>query len=170
MLIDIYISGGILDPLRIGQFTATSTDPNNNVPLESDELTVDYFYREFSAEGAPAAEARTDVEEDVTDAFIGFSGITLKQVMNGHLGVKTMYEYQTFDMTFTDKMWDYFAGVGATDANGNLLRGSYNAWASSYNPAMHLIKHFELQHIMVFQEIQFADGKINLVELMFLMG
>jgi outer membrane receptor protein involved in Fe transport len=32
-------------------------------------------------------------------------------------------------------MYDYFAGVGATDADGNLLRGSYRAYTSPYNPA-----------------------------------
>ena len=48
-----------------------------------------------------------------------------KEVMNGQCGVNTSeYEYQTFDMTFTDKIYDYFAGVGATDADGNLLRGT----------------------------------------------
>ena len=47
----------------------------------------------------------------------------------------TEYTYETFDQTFTDKMYDYFAGVGATDADGNLLRGSYRAYTSPYNPA-----------------------------------
>ena len=49
-----------------------------------------------------------------------------KEVYEWSVGVNTSeYEYQTFDMTFTDKIYDYFAGVGATDADGNLLRSSY---------------------------------------------
>ena len=128
----IFMSGGILDPRRIGEFTATSTDPNNNVPLESGALTVPYFLRYFSAEGAPAAEARTDIEETLTDAFIGFSGIT-QRGYEWSVGVNTSeYEYQTFDMTFTDKIYDYFAGVGATDADGNLLRSSYREYQYGY--------------------------------------
>ena len=127
--------GSILDPLRIANHVSTSTLAETNFPADMMNLTVDYFYREFSANQAPAAEARTDVEEDVTDGFFSFSGITEA----GHewsLGYnKTMYDYTGNSMTFTDKMWDYFAGVGATDANGNLLRGTYNAWSSPYNPA-----------------------------------
>ena len=75
---------------------------------------------------------RTDIEETLTDAFIGFSGIT-QRGYEWSVGVNTSeYEYQTFDMTFTDKIYDYFAGVGATDADGNLLRSSYREYQYGY--------------------------------------
>ena len=84
--------GSILDPLRIANHVSTSTLAETNFPADMMNLTVDYFYREFSANQAPAAEARTDVEEDVTDGFFSFSGITEA----GHewsLGYnKTMYD------------------------------------------------------------------------------
>ena len=32
-------------------------------------------------------------------------------------------------MTFTDAIYDYFTGVGATDENGNLLTGTYFNYA-----------------------------------------
>jgi len=131
----LFMSGGILDPQRIGEFTSTSTDPSNNVPLASAALTVPYFLRYFSANNAPNAEARTDIEENLNDVFIGLSG-TVENGWEWSLGYNTTeYTYETFDQTFTDKMYDYFAGVGATDADGNLLRGSYRAYTSPYNPA-----------------------------------
>jgi outer membrane receptor protein involved in Fe transport len=131
----LFMSGGILDPQRIGELTSTSTDPANNIPLASASLTVPYFVREFSANNAPNAESRSDIEEDMSDLFIGLSGTT-NQGWEWSVGWNsTEYTYATSDQTFTDKMYDYFAGVGATDADGNLLRGSYNAYTSPYNPA-----------------------------------
>ena len=131
----IFMSGGILDPQRIGELTSTSTDPNNNVPLASASLTVPYFYREFSANDAPNAESRSDIEENMTDIFVGLSG-TVSNGWEWSLGYNsTEYTYETFDKEFTNAMYDYFAGVGATDADGNLLRGSYRAYTSPYNPA-----------------------------------
>ena len=129
------MSGGILDPQRIGELTSTSTDPVNNVPLASASLTVPYFVRYFSANNAPNAEARSDIEEDMSDMFLGLSGTT-NQGWEWSVGWNsTEYTFATSDQTFTDKMYDYFAGVGATDADGNLLRGSYRAYTSPYNPA-----------------------------------
>ena len=131
----LFMSGGILDPQRIGELTSTSTDPVNNVPLASASLTVPYFVRYFSANNAPNAEARSDIEEDMSDMFLGLSGTT-NQGWEWSVGWNsTEYTYATSDQTFTDKMYDYFAGVGATDADGNLLRGSYRAYTSPYNPA-----------------------------------
>ena len=131
----LFMSGGILDPQRIGELTSTSTDPVNNVPLASASLTVPYFVRYFSANNAPNAEARSDIEEDMSDMFLGLSGTT-NQGWEWSVGWNsTEYTYATTDQTFTDKMYDYFAGVGATDADGNLLRGSYRAYTSPYNPA-----------------------------------
>ena len=131
----LFMSGGILDPQRIGELTSTSTDPVNNVPLASASLTVPYFVRYFSANNAPNAENRSDIEEDMSDMFLGLSGTT-NQGWEWSVGWNsTEYTYATSDQTFTDKMYDYFAGVGATDADGNLLRGSYRAYTSPYNPA-----------------------------------
>ena len=131
----LFMSGGILDPQRIGELTQTSTDPVNNVPLANASWTVPYFLRYFSANNAPNAEARSDIEEDMSDMFIGLSGTT-NQGWEWSVGWNsTEYTYETFDQTFTDKMYDYFAGVGATDADGNPLRGSYRAYTSPYNPA-----------------------------------
>jgi outer membrane receptor protein involved in Fe transport len=131
----LFMSGGILDPQRIGELTSTSTDPVNNVPLASASLTVPYFVRYFSANNAPNAEARSDIEEDMSDMFLGLSGTT-NQGWEWSVGWNsTEYTFATSDQTFTDKMYDYFAGVGATDADGNLLRGSYRAYTSPYNPA-----------------------------------
>ena len=122
-------------PQRIGELTSTSTDPVNNVPLASASLTVPYFIRYFSANNAPNAENRSDIEEDMSDMFLGLSGTT-NQGWEWSVGWNsTEYTYATSDQTFTDKMYDYFAGVGATDADGNLLRGSYRAYTSPYNPA-----------------------------------
>jgi outer membrane receptor protein involved in Fe transport len=131
----LFMSGGILDPQRIGELTSTSTDPVNNVPLANASWTVPYFVRYFSANNAPNAEARSDIEEDMSDMFLGLSGTT-NQGWEWSVGWNsTEYTYATSDQTFTDKMYDYFAGVGATDADGNLLRGSYRAYTSPYNPA-----------------------------------
>ena len=128
----LFMSGGILDPKRIGEFTATSTDPVNNVPLADGALTVPYFLRYFSANEAPNAEARTDIEENLNDVFIGLSG-TVENGWEWSLGYNTTeYTYETFDQTFTDKMYDYFAGVGATDADGNLLRSTYQEYRYGY--------------------------------------
>ena len=128
----IFMSGGILDPRRIGEFTATSTDPVNNVPLANGALTVPYFLRYFSANEAPNAEARSDIEENLNDVFIGLSG-TVQNGWEWSLGYNTTeYTYETTDQTFTDKMYDYFAGVGATDAEGNLLRSSYQEYLYGY--------------------------------------
>jgi len=131
----IFMQGGIIDPIRIGTLTQTSTDPNNNVSLADASWTVPYFVRYFSANNAPNAEARSDIEENVSDYFIGLSG-TVENGWEWSLGYNTTaYEYQTFDQEFTEKMYDYFAGVGATDADGNLLRGSFREYTSPYNPA-----------------------------------
>ena len=130
----LYMRGGILDPRRIGEFVATSTDPSNQVPFGSVGYhQVSYFLREFSAADAPLAEARTDVDEELVDIFAGFSGMT-DQGYEWSLGFNTTtYDYTAAKQTFTDKMYDYFAGVGATDADGNLLRSSYQEYLYGFN-------------------------------------
>ena len=130
----LYMRGGILDPRRIGQFIATSNDPANQIPFEAQGgyNQVSYFLREFSAEDAPNAESRSDIEEQLTDFFMGLAGTTA-QGYEWSVGVNsTVYDYETDDQTFTDAMYDYFAGVGATDADGNLLRSSYQEYRYGY--------------------------------------
>jgi outer membrane receptor protein involved in Fe transport len=129
----LFMSGGILDPRRVGEFVATSTDPSNQVPFGTVGYhEVPYFLRYFSANNAPNAEARTDVEEQLVDAFVGLSGTT-SQGYEWSVGLNsTVYDYETDEQTFTDKMYDYFAGVGATDADGNLLRSSYREYQYGY--------------------------------------
>ena len=131
----LFMSGGILDPRRIGEFIATSNDPANQIPFsaQSGYNQVSYFLRYFSANNAPNAEARTDVEEDLTDGFMGLSGTTA-QGYEWSVGINTTnYDYEADKQTFTDQMYDYFAGVGATDADGNLLRSSYQEYRYGYN-------------------------------------
>lgn len=129
----IFMSGGILDPRRVGEFVASSTDPANQVDFGTVGYhEVPYFLRYFSANNAPNAEARTDVDEQLVDAFVGLSGIT-SQGYEWSVGLNsTTYDYEADSQTFTDKMYDYFAGVGATDADGNLLKSSYQEYRYGY--------------------------------------
>ena len=125
----IFMSGGILDPMTIIPFLATSTDEDNVVPAFSTSyIEIPYFVRYFSAEDAPNAEARSDIDEQLTDFFMGLAGTT-DQGYEWSVGVNsTVYDYEEDGQTFTDKIYDYFAGVGATNADGSLRRGSYRAW------------------------------------------
>ena len=130
----LFMRGGILDPRRIGEFIATSNDPSNQIPFSAQTgyNQVSYFYREFSAEDAANAESRSDIEEQLTDFFMGLAGTT-EQGYEWSVGVNsTVYDYETDDQEFTDAMYDYFAGVGATDADGNLLRSSYREYQYGY--------------------------------------
>ena len=130
----LFMRGGILDPRRIGEFIATSNDPSNQIPFSAQTgyNQVSYFIREFSAEDAPNAESRSDIEEQLTDFFMGLAGTTA-QGYEWSVGVNsTVYDYETDDQEFTDAMYDYFAGVGATDADGNLLRSSYREYQYDY--------------------------------------
>ena len=130
----LFMRGGILDPRRIGEFIATSNDPSNQIPFSAQTgyNQVSYFIREFSAEDAPNAESRSDIEEQLTDFFMGLTGTT-EQGYEWSVGVNsTVYDYETDDQEFTDAMYDYFAGVGATDADGNLLRSSYREYQYGY--------------------------------------
>ena len=71
--------------------------------MASAALTVPYFLRYFSANNAPNAEARTDIEENLNDVFVGLSG-TVENGWEWSLGYNTTeYTYETFDQTFTDK-------------------------------------------------------------------
>ena len=86
------------------------------------------FIREFSAEYAPSAESKADIEEELTDYFIGLSGIT-ESGYEWTIGVnRTEYDYLNTSQEFTDSIYDYFYGKGATDANGDLLTSTYQKW------------------------------------------
>jgi len=127
------MSGGILDPRRVGEFVATSSDPANQVPFGTVGYhQVSYFVREFSANNAPAAESKSDIDEELTDVFVGLSGTT-SQGYEWSVGYNTTnYDYTNTRQTFTNKMYDYFAGVGAKDAAGNLLKSSYQEYRYGY--------------------------------------
>ena len=140
----LFMRGGILDPRRIGEFIATSNDPSNQIPFSAQTgyNQVSYFIREFSAEDAPNAESRSDIEEQLTDFFMGLAGTTA-QGYEWSVGVNsTVYDYETDDQEFTDAMYDYFAGVGATDADGNLLRSSYREYQYDYAYSQAFLNQF----------------------------
>lgn len=98
-------------------YDGLTLDANGNViasGLPESAAVVDTFYREFSADDAPLAESRSDYDEQLEDYFIGISGIT-ESGFEWTLGVnRTNYELTLNSMEYTDAMWDYFTGVGAT--------------------------------------------------------
>ena len=112
-----------LDPLRIMDLTSTSTNPANvNTSLQRG---MSYFLRQFTPSMGFNSEARSDIEEDVQDIFIGLNGF-FENGYEWEFGMNhTTYDYLNTDQTFTTDIYDYMNGVGATDANGNLLTGTY---------------------------------------------
>ena len=112
-----------LDPLRIMDLTSTSTNPANvNV---STQLGMTYFLRQFTPSMGFNSEARQDIEEDVQDIFVGLNGF-FNNGFEWEFGMNhTTYDYLSTEQTFTTDIYDYMNGVGATDANGNLLTGTY---------------------------------------------
>lgn len=143
----VYLTN-FLDPERVQDLTRTSLGANQYVPelgcqygytkngqlYCGDFRQMDDFYREFSSDLAPLAESRVDVEEELSDYFIGLSGIT-ESGYEWTLGVnRTEYDYFNASQEFTTAIEDYFYGLGATDANGDLLVGSYFAWYYEHSP------------------------------------
>jgi len=115
-----------LDPLRIMDLTSTSTNPAN--VNTSTQLGVTYFLRQFTPSSGFNSEARSDIEEDVRDIFIGLNGF-LSNGFEWEFGMnRTTYDYLNTEQTFTTDLYDYMNGVGAKDANGNLLTGTYRNW------------------------------------------
>ena len=115
-----------LDPLRIMDLTSTSTNPANKGT--SLQRGVEYFFRQFPPSLGFNAESRTDIEEDVQDVFIGLNGF-FNNGFEWEFGMnQTNYDYYAESQEFTTALYDYMHGVGATDANGNLLTGTYRNW------------------------------------------
>ncbi|NBV57757.1 MAG: hypothetical protein EBR72_08210, partial [Bacteroidetes bacterium] len=115
-----------LDPLRIMDLTSTSTNPAN--VNTSTQLGMSYFLRQFTPSNGFNSEARSDIEEDVRDIFIGLNGF-LSNGFEWEFGInRTTYDYLNTEQTFTTDLYDYMNGVGAKDANGNLLTGTYRNW------------------------------------------
>ena len=115
----------ILDPVRIMDLTSTSTNEFNRLNPGERQRGISYFLRQFTPSMGFNAEARSDITEDVQDIFIGLNGF-FNNGFEWEFGANhTTYEYLSEEQTFTTAIYDYMNGVGATDADGNLLRGTY---------------------------------------------
>ena len=115
----------ILDPVRIMDLTSTSTNEFNRLNPGERQRGISYFLRQFTPSMGFNAEARQDITEDVQDIFIGLNGF-FNNGFEWEFGANhTTYEYLSEEQTFTTAIYDYMNGVGATDADGNLLRGTY---------------------------------------------
>ena len=115
----------VLDPLRIMGLTATSTDPANVTgPLDT-QLGLRSYARYMTPAMGDNADARRDYTEEVTDVFIGLNGF-FKNGFEWEFGVNTTtYDFENEQKQLTTRMQDYLNCVGCTDANGNLLTGTY---------------------------------------------
>ena len=115
----------ILDPARIMALTSTSTNAGNVLNPGERQRGISYFLRQFTPSMGFNAEARSDITEDVQDVFLGLNGF-FDNGFEWEFGMNhTTYEYLSEEQTFTTDLYDYMNGVGATDADGNLLRGTY---------------------------------------------
>ena len=115
----------ILDPVRIMALTSTSTNAGNVLNPGERQRGLSYFLRQFTPSMGFNAEARSDITEDVQDVFLGLNGF-FDNGFEWEFGMNhTTYEYLSEEQTFTTDLYDYMNGVGATDADGNLLRGTY---------------------------------------------
>ena len=115
----------ILDPVRIMALTSTSTNAGNVLNPGERQRGLNYFLRQFTPSMGFNAEARSDITEDVQDVFLGLNGF-FDNGFEWEFGMNhTTYEYLSEEQTFTTDLYDYMNGVGATDADGNLLRGTY---------------------------------------------
>jgi outer membrane receptor protein involved in Fe transport len=130
-----YARNIMLDPTRIMELTATSTDPYNvlnselNPYASNQQLGMWYFLREFAPSQGENFDARRDYTEEVNDVFFGLSGF-FNNGFEWEFGINsTTYDYEVEKLTFTTDLYDYMYGVGATDENGNLKHGSYYSWA-----------------------------------------
>ena len=119
-----------LDPGRIGALQAESTDPYNNLSgtyggSQYGSLVSQYFLRFFAPGQGENFDARRDITEEVTDFFIGFNGF-FDNGWEWDIGLNTTsYTYENENMTFTTDLYDYMRGIGATNSDGSLVRGTY---------------------------------------------
>ena len=121
-----YQDFNFLDPGRIGALQAESTDPFNNLSNGSaGSLVSQYFLRFFAPSQGDNFDSRNDITEEVNDIFIGFNGF-FSNGMEWDLGINTTsYDYENEKKTFTTDLYDYMRGIGATNADGSLVTGTY---------------------------------------------
>lgn len=125
-----YQDFNFLDPGRIGALQAESTDPYNNLSgtyggSQNGSLVSQYFLRFFAPGQGENFDARRDITEEVTDFFIGFNGF-FDNGWEWDIGLNTTsYTYENENMTFTTDLYDYMRGIGATNSDGSLVRGTY---------------------------------------------
>lgn len=120
-----------LDPQRINALQQESTDPANAYSTGS--LSATYFLRFFAPSMGPNADRRNDITEEVNDFYVGLNGF-FENGWEWEVGFNsTTYDYENVKQDFTNAIDDYMLGVGATDAEGNLLTGSYRQWQYGYN-------------------------------------
>ena len=125
-----YQEQSFLDPQRINALQQESTDPFNAYSTGS--LSATYFLRTFAPSMGKNADSSNDIEEEVNDFFIGLNGF-FNNGWEWEAGFNTTtYDYENSQKSFTTAIDDYFTGVGATDADGNLLTGSYRQYQYGY--------------------------------------
>jgi len=125
-----YQDFNFLDPGRIGALQAESTDPYNNLSgtyggSQYGSLVSQYFLRFFAPGQGENFDRRNDITEEVTDFFIGFNGF-LDNGWEWDVGYNTTtYDYENKKQDFITELDDYMRGIGATNPDGSLVRGTY---------------------------------------------
>ena len=124
--------GDYLDPFRI----AATVQPNDLVPVQNGQQ-ISFALRYFTPAMGEAFESKSDYSEDVTDLFVGFSGV-FDNGFEWQAGVNaTEYNSLITRKTLTSGIKDYMAGVGTTCEDSvredKLCHGSY--WAYNFGPA-----------------------------------
>ena len=128
-----YVSmGDYLDPVGI----LSTVQPNNLVPIQFGQQ-ITYSLRYFTPAMGEAFESKSDYTEDVTDLFVGFSGV-FDNGFEWQAGVNaTEYNALITRKTLTSGIKNYMAGVGTTCEDSirpdGLCYGSY--WAYNFGPA-----------------------------------
>ena len=125
----------VLDPLRVTDVITSSVNPANNPldnPLSPQEAAyLRGYIRQMTPSMGPNADDRRDYTEEVVDFFIGLNGF-FKNGFEWEFGLNnTVYDFENKQQELTTALYDYLDGVGATDADGNLLTGTYRAWQYS---------------------------------------
>ena len=125
-----YQDFNFLDPGRIGALQAESTDPYNNLSgtyggSQNGSLVSQYFLRFFAPGQGENFDRRNDITEEVTDFFIGFNGF-FDNGWEWDVGYNTTtYDYENKKQDFITELDDYMRGIGATNPDGSLVRGTY---------------------------------------------
>ena len=108
---NFYANEIMLDPLRITDLTATSTDPYNvlnssvNPYSSNQQLGVWYFLRQFAPSMGDNFDARRDYTEEVNDVFFGLNGF-FDNGFEWEFGINsTTYDYEVEQMTFTTDLY-----------------------------------------------------------------